>query len=903
MGHIGQKSALGLIGCLSGLFGLEQFLFGPHLLADVANESNNPTIINQNQNTVVIGGNNGQGNTGFGVLGGAGLDPTVFKVCTGGSITGDQGYARSVARHYRQYLQKLIALTSGGQNNGTGSIYGETPTTQPSATPSSEPTPYATATSDISVVEKTTIDGNIYDANGHPLTTGKVTVTSLNNSVEFNASTDLVNGTYAFNNIPAGVQLQIEVEVPGAAPRRQTVVAKSNKTGDPNANKYDFGGLDSEGNPDLRTAINAAPEVVQVTPQRNASGVPTNTDYVLRFSEPMDTHSVESNFGVWSATTEFLPGDTALGFAGRRLEQDIGSSKSIEPATFYGVGDDGTDKDTLGDFVNAPYLDPHSGKWRGQTTLVFGPQNFDFTWNADQTELTARLKPGLRLPSADPNDTPDYLVGLFSSDGKILDQSGTERDQEYFKLTEGYHEQYFKFSVTPDSEPFDFEQFFSTQMLGSIQDQYGEPLPPPLKARDDYYFSYDDSASVASVELFKQSLEAGIMPKPDWAKTWEFLNYETFDHIDQEPVGLFDVSMGLWQHPDLNNAKLNTYEVGVHVTAPYLCMATRKRLNLTLLVDVSTSMGEEAPLASLEGGTKPSKLELVQYGLKEIQHQLRAGDKVSLLLFSNKSFTALDQFEVGKSDPADWDKALEQVELMGGTNLQDGVEAAYRQAKKTQEANVLNRVLLMTDAYPTEGNLDLKLLQNMAAEGDQKGIYLSALGIGHSHNQTLLNQITEAGRGAYYTIANKTDMKEAMGDRFIPLMDVIARNVRFNLEFPGWMRHGKSAAEEVSSDPSKVQPTNFSANTSQYFWEEFKSNQGDYQPQDTIKLTISYEDPLSGEQQQKVYEKPVAEILDKDLGNIKAAHLVQLSTALVRKEVSAAEVSAELQQLLPNTGL
>ena len=67
-------------------------------------------------------------------------------------------------------------------------------------------------------------------------------------------------------------------------------------------------------------------------------------------------------------------------------------------------------------------------------------------------------------------------------------------------------------------------------------------------------------------------------------------------------------------------------------------------------------------------------------------------------------------------------------------------------------------------------------------------------------------------------------------------------------------------------------------------------------------LTITYEDPRTRQQKTERLEKSLAEILDKDLQNLKAAHLVGLTTALVRREVSAAEVRQELDQLLPDVG-
>ncbi|PKL76727.1 MAG: hypothetical protein CVV27_08780 [Candidatus Melainabacteria bacterium HGW-Melainabacteria-1] len=777
----------------------------------------------------------------FAALGGVSLDPTIAKVCGGETVAGDQGYARSMARQYRQHLNQLMRLTSGGQFGNTGSIYGEnvrpgaSPTTGPTAdpgptaAPTDEPTaqptsaPTAEATSDISVVEKTTFNGKIFDALGNPLDGVEVKVRSLNTSVPFEAITTTAGGTFAFNNAPAGVQIEITATRPGYAPRSRTEVLKSNKQGDPNANRFDFGSADSSSFGSSYGALSDLPEVIRVSPGRNVSGVSADTSFALTFSEPMDRATVEQGL-------------------------------------------------LLNKYLNS-----------GSQEDAFDISAFNIVWNSDDTEIQLTFKPGIQLTSQN-----DYAFA-FKPGSVIKDKTGNGRDSSYFKLTEGDYENWSKFSVL---------SFMTMQAPAASP----TPLPPPEKERDQFYFSYDDSASVAGVELVKHALQANQIPDPSWARTWEFLNYEPFDHVDQQSTGQFKVSLGLWKYPDPANPYLDRYEVGAHVTAPYRCKATRAALNLTILVDVSGSMLEPAGLATSEGSAVPSKLALAKAGLKDLSANLRPGDIVNLMLFSNKTAVEVENYVVGSDPASKYLEGIERIAAEGGTNLQAAIDAGYRQAQKNFDRKKMNRLLMITDAQPTEGNTDLALIRGKARLNDLEGVYLSALGIGHSHNQELLNEITEAGRGAYFTVQNRSDMKEAIGDRFIPLMDVIARNVRFKIEFPGWMRHGKSAAEQVSSDPSKVQPTNFSANTSQYFWEQFKANKTDYAADQTVRLSISFTDPISGREQVESIEKPLAEILDKDLGNIKAAHLVQLTTALIKKEVTAREVDQELRELLPDTG-
>ena len=85
------------------------------------------------------------------------------------------------------------------------------PTTAPTVAPTTAPTaaPTAVATSDISVVEKTTFNGKVYDDTNAPLDGVTVKAKSLNSAVVYQETTSTAGGAYAFNNAPSGVQVEI----------------------------------------------------------------------------------------------------------------------------------------------------------------------------------------------------------------------------------------------------------------------------------------------------------------------------------------------------------------------------------------------------------------------------------------------------------------------------------------------------------------------------------------------------------------------------------------------------------------------------------------------------------------------------------------------------------------------
>lgn len=266
---------------------------------------------------------------------------------------------------------------------------------------------------DISVAESTTFNGKVFDDGNAPLDGVKVSVKSLNTEVSYRSETMSVGGAYAFNNAPAGIQLEITAEKEGYTTRRRVEVLKSNKEGAPNANRYDFG-TDGTGTAFgvLYSALSDKPEVTQVMPDRNASAVTPNTSFTLTFSEPMDRKTVEDNFEIRAYTDEKLGIDTSS--AGNTLT----GSKSI-------------------------------GNTSG--TRMWDKSAFLINWNSDDTQVTFSFAADRKLPTDKDNDrVPDYQISLERQDKSIKDKQGTSRSAHYFKLSEGDFERSYKFSILSD---------------------------------------------------------------------------------------------------------------------------------------------------------------------------------------------------------------------------------------------------------------------------------------------------------------------------------------------------------------------------------------------------------------------------------------------------------------------
>lgn len=352
----------------------------------------------------------------------------------------------------------------------------------------------------------------------------------------------------------------------------------------------------------------------------------------------------------------------------------------------------------------------------------------------------------------------------------------------------------------------------------------------------------------------------------------------------------------MWQH-GVPGQSATAYDLGVHVTGPEITLAERRNLNLTIVLDVSGSMDESSGAAVDQASSVQSKLEIAKLGLSKLPSQLKRGDVINLVSFSDDAKVLINKWTY-TGDTSSYLKAVNNLVTDGGTNLNAGLAKGYELARASFDKTRINRVLMMTDAYANQGETNPDVIKSATRINDSEGIYFSGLGFGASFNEAFLNQLTEAGKGTYFSVITKSDANRDFGDRFMSLVNIAAQNVRFRLDYPAQMQRAKSASEQSSQHAEDVQPIHFSYNTSQFFLEQFKTSGESPVSAGSFKLTIDYTDPISNQKVSDVYEQSLDQVRNQDLGNIKDARVITLLTSLIKGETAATQGQLELGELL-----
>ncbi|WP_332821734.1 vWA domain-containing protein, partial [Pseudomonas sp.] len=271
------------------------------------------------------------------------------------------------------------------------------------------------------------------------------------------------------------------------------------------------------------------------------------------------------------------------------------------------------------------------------------------------------------------------------------------------------------------------------------------------------------TGSYANVRRF---LNQGQLPPAEAVRLEELVNY--FPYAYPLPTGAtpFGVGTELAVTPWNPQSRL----LRIAIKASDMQVAQLPPANLVFLVDVSGSMDRR------EG------LPMVQSTLKLLVEQLRAEDKVSLVVYAGSSSVVLEP--TAGSDKVKIRAAIDQLRAGGSTAGESGIQLAYQQAQQGFIKNGINRILLATDGDFNVGISDFETLKQLAADRRKTGISLTTLGFGtDNYNERLMEQLADAGDGNYAYIDNLREARKVLVDQLGSTLATVAKDVKIQVEF------------------------------------------------------------------------------------------------------------------------
>ncbi len=277
-------------------------------------------------------------------------------------------------------------------------------------------------------------------------------------------------------------------------------------------------------------------------------------------------------------------------------------------------------------------------------------------------------------------------------------------------------------------------------------------------------FSIDvDAASYSNMRRFIQN---GQRPPVDVVRIEEMINY--FDYNYKQPGGEDPFAV----YTEISNAPWNEKHKLVHIglQGKIIPIDNLPASNLVFLIDVSGSM--EAP----------NKLPLLKSSFKMLVQQLRAQDRVSIVVYAGAAGMVLSP--TSGADKQTIIDALNNLEAGGSTAGGAGIQLAYSIAKQNFRQGGNNRVILATDGDFNVGESSNAGMERLIEQKRNDGIFLTVLGFGMgNYKDSKMETLADKGNGNYAHIDTILEAQKVLVNEFGGTMFTIAKDVKIQVEF------------------------------------------------------------------------------------------------------------------------
>jgi hypothetical protein len=170
-------------------------------------------------------------------------------------------------------------------------------------------------------------------------------------------------------------------------------------------------------------------------------------------------------------------------------------------------------------------------------------------------------------------------------------------------------------------------------------------------------------------------------------------------------------------------------------------------LNVALVLDRSGSMSGD-PFRNMVGAAET------------FVNQLRDGDRVSVIAFSDGVYEAVPPMVI---DPSTRNLAIASIRSLrdgGGTNFSGGLLAGLVEVFSAFQYWQVNQVILFSDGQPNIGITSAGELARIAERAAEHGVSVTTIGFGMDHDELLMQGIADASGGYYYYVDKPGDFAQ-----------------------------------------------------------------------------------------------------------------------------------------------
>ncbi len=175
----------------------------------------------------------------------------------------------------------------------------------------------------------------------------------------------------------------------------------------------------------------------------------------------------------------------------------------------------------------------------------------------------------------------------------------------------------------------------------------------------------------------------------------------------------------------------------------------------------------------------PSNLEMVKKALQVAADNLEPHDRFSVVAFASRA-NVLASGQSGNNRQAIQAviDTIDSVAVGDETAMAEGIAVGLAEVRKGAGANVINRLIVLTDGY----TLAPERVQELAGEAASQNISVSTMGIGSDFNENLLVGIADKSGGNAYFAKNPADIPPAFQQELSAVQSVSIMGINLSIK-------------------------------------------------------------------------------------------------------------------------
>ncbi len=295
-----------------------------------------------------------------------------------------------------------------------------------------------------------------------------------------------------------------------------------------------------------------------------------------------------------------------------------------------------------------------------------------------------------------------------------------------------------------------------------------EGTNPFLDPGEDSLSTFGLDVDTGSYTMMRAYLAEGRLPPRASVRVEEFVNFFPKSYPAPE-VGDFAIHVDGMPSPFAHVADDCYQLLRIGIRARDLKTENRPPMAIALVIDTSGSM------------KRGDRLGMVKTGLEILLDELLPDDRIAIVTFSRRGQVELPLERLGEGDRAR--RIIRGLRADGSTNVGSGLYFAYEMLRGEPVAEQPHQILLFSDGVANVDKTGFReILDEMKRDSDH--INLSTFGVGMgNYNDTLLEQLADAGDGRYAYIDNTDEAVRVLRETLPGTLHLVARNAKAQIVF------------------------------------------------------------------------------------------------------------------------